>query len=83
MFASKRQFRSSCHLCEKGFVVEVIGKNIQARSCLKISMAAFAMSMMVMVFAPLQAEAWTLHKSFSGEWSLVGWFERPDLGQYK
>ena len=26
MFASKRQFRSSCHLCEKGFVVEVIGK---------------------------------------------------------
>ena len=66
MFASKRQFRSSCHLCEKGFVVEVIGKNIQARSCLKILMAAFAMSMMVMVFAPMQAEAWTLHKSFSG-----------------
>ena len=66
MFASKRQFRSSCHLCEKGFVVEVIGKNIQARSCLKILMAAFAMSMMVMVFAPIQAEAWTLHKSFSG-----------------
>lgn len=26
MFASKRQFRSSCHLCGKGFVVEVIGK---------------------------------------------------------
>ena len=24
------------------------------------------MSMMVMVFAPMQAEAWTLHKSFSG-----------------
>ena len=66
MFASKRQFRSSCHLCEKGFVVEVIGKNIQARSCLNILMAAFAMSMMVMVFAPMQAEAWTLHKSFSG-----------------
>ena len=66
MFASKRQFRSSCHLCEKGFVVEVVGKNIQARSCLKILMAAFAMSMMVMVFAPMQAEAWTLHKSFSG-----------------
>ena len=47
-------------------MVEVIGKNIQARSCLKILMAAFAMSMMVMVFAPMQAEAWTLHKSFSG-----------------
>ena len=31
-------------------------KNIQARSCLKILMAAFAMSMMVMVFAPMQAE---------------------------
>ena len=47
-------------------MVEVIGKNIQARRCLKILMAAFAMSMMVMVFAPMQAEAWTLHKSFSG-----------------
>jgi len=29
-------------------------------------MVAFTISLMVMVFAPMQAEMWTLHKSFSG-----------------
>lgn len=29
-------------------------------------MVTFTMSLMIMVFAPMQAEMWTLHKSFSG-----------------
>ena len=36
-------------------------------------MMAFTMSLMIMVFAPMQAEMWTLHKSFSGFASGYWW----------